>query len=53
MQNRGRFPPRQDTTVKELSIMINEDKTKVRKALKGLQGKVDKGKMKTFVEGLA
>lgn len=40
------------TSVTQLSQMINEDKSEVRSGLKGLQSKLDKGKMRTIVEEL-
>lgn len=39
-------------SVSELSQMINENKSEVRNALKDLQNKLNRGKIKTLVEGL-
>ena len=40
------------TSVTQLSQMINEDKSEVRKGLRGLQSKMEKGEIKTSVEEL-
>ncbi len=40
------------TSVAQLSQMINEDKPEVKNGLRSLQSKMDKGKIRTLVEGL-